>query len=180
MSAQAVASVLFLGWGNPSRGDDAIGTLLCDRLDQLLGRPDLAAVAARTEVQQDFQLQVEDASDISGRDLVVFIDASVSAPAPFEFSRVEPVDDASVTTHALSPAAVVAVACKIFGQTPLCYQIAVRGEAFELGEGLSAAASLHLEAAWRALQQIALADDPPAAAVALAAAGTPGGNRLAA
>lgn len=158
------APILFLGWGNPSRGDDAIGPLLCDRLTQLLTRPDLAGIAARTEVEQDFQLQVEDASDIAGRDLVVFIDASVAAVAPFSFSRVEPVADASVTTHALSPAAVVAVTCKIFGATPLCYQMAVRGEVFELGEGLSEAATLHLEAAWRALREIALADDPPAAA----------------
>lgn len=163
------APILFLGWGNPSRGDDAIGPLLCERLTQLLTRPDLTGVAARTEVEQDFQLQVEDASDIAGRELVVFIDASVAADAPFAFSRVEPVADASVSTHALSPAAVVAVACKIFGVTPLCYQMAVRGEFFELGEGLSATASLHLEAAWRALREIALAADPPAAAAGLAA-----------
>jgi hypothetical protein len=45
----------------------------------------------------------------------------------------------------------------------------VRGEFFELGEGLSVTASLHLEAAWRALREIALAADPPAAAAGLAA-----------
>ncbi|HET6720978.1 MAG TPA: hydrogenase maturation protease [Rhodocyclaceae bacterium] len=163
------APILFLGWGNPSRGDDALGPLLCERLAQLLTRSDLAAIAARTEVQQDFQLQVEDASDIAGRELVVFIDASVAADAPFSFTPVAPLADASVTTHALSPAAVVDVACKIFGATPLCYQMAVRGEVFELGEGLSAAAALHLEAAWRALREIALAEDAPAAAADLAA-----------
>lgn len=163
------APVLFLGWGNPSRGDDALGPLLCERLTQLLTRPDLTAIAERTEVAQDFQLQVEDASDIAGRELVVFIDASVAAAAPFAFSPVAPLADASVSTHALSPAAVLAVTCKIFGTTPLCYQMAVRGEVFELGEGLSEAAALHLEAAWRALRDIALAADPPAAAAGLAA-----------
>lgn len=167
------APILFLGWGNPSRGDDAIGPLLCDRLESLLTRPDLTAISARTEVQQDFQLQVEDASDLEGRALVVFIDASLSAPAPFHFSRVKPVADASFTTHALSPEAVVATTCKIFGSTPLCYQMAVRSEAFELGEGLSAAASLHLEAAWRALREIALAEDPLVAAANLGAHGDP-------
>ena len=162
------APILFLGWGNPSRGDDALGPLLCDRLANLLGRSDLGAVAARTEVQQDFQLQVEDASDIAGRELVVFIDASLAAPAPFGFSVLEAEADAAVTTHALSPGAVLAVACKIFGATPPAYLLAVRGEAFELGAGLSAAAALHLEAAWRALRGIALADDPAAAAAQLA------------
>lgn len=153
------APILFLGWGNPSRGDDAIGPLLCERLTQLLTRPDLTKLAERTEVQQDFQLQIEDASDIAGRELVVFIDASVAAVAPFDFSRVAPLADASVSTHALSPPAVLALTCKIFAATPLCYQMAVRGELFELGEGLSDSATLHLEAAWRALREIVLADD---------------------
>ena len=168
------APVLFLGWGNPSRGDDAIGPLLCERLENLLTRSDLADVADRTEVQQDFQLQVEDASDIAGRELVIFIDASLAAGAPFHFSIVHPVADASFTTHALSPESVVATTCKIFGTTPLCYQMAVRGEAFELGEGLSAAATLHLEAAWKALREIALADAPLIAAARLSAPATEG------
>lgn len=169
------APVLFLGWGNPSRGDDAVGPLLCDRLSQLLTRSDLAEVAARTEVQQDFQLQVEDASDLAGRSLVVFIDASVSAAAPFDFSAVLPQADASFSTHALSPQAVLATTCKVFGSAPLCYQMAVRGDEFELGEGLSRAASLHLEAAWRVLREIALAESPAQAAqMAAGPSGRPG------
>ena len=161
------APILFLGWGNPSRGDDAIGPLLCERLTHLLTRPDLSELVGRIEVQQDFQLQIEDASDIADRALVVFIDASVSSPAPFTFSVVQPEQDASFTSHALSPQAVVAVTCKIFGTTPLCYQMAVRGESFALGEGLSASAALHLEAAWQALRELAFAADAPVAAAAL-------------
>jgi len=163
-----MAPILFLGWGNPSRGDDAIGPLLCDRLSRLLTRPDLPAVTRRTEVQQDFQLQVEDASDIAGRELVVFIDASLDAAAPFEFSKLEAREDASVSTHALSPQALMATTCKIFGAMPLCYLLAVRGEAFELGEGLSASATLHLEAGWQLLREIVLADQPVSAAHQLA------------
>jgi len=158
------APILFLGWGNPSRGDDAIGPLLCDRMSRLLSRPDLPEVSQRTEVQQDFQLQIEDASDITGRELVVFIDASLDAVAPFEFSQIEAREDASVSTHALSPQALVATTCKIFGAMPLCYLLAVRGEAFELGESLSASATLHLEAGWQVLRDIVLAEQPVMAA----------------
>lgn len=167
------APILFLGWGNPSRGDDAIGPLLCDRLSHLLSRPDIPEVIARTEVQQDFQLQVEDASDIAGRELVVLIDASVDTTAPFELTVVEACEDASVSTHALSPQAVVATTCKIFGAMPLCYQLAVRGNAFELGESLSPSAALHLDAAWQVLREIALADQPASAAREIAARHAP-------
>jgi hypothetical protein len=62
----------------------------------------------------------------------------------------------------------LALSGKIFGATPPAYLLAVRGETFELGAELSAPAALHLEAAWRALRSIALADDPAAAAAALA------------
>lgn len=162
------APVLFLGWGNPSRGDDALGPLLCARLFGLIENS--PALAARVEVAEDFQLQVEDAADIVGRELVVFIDASLDATPPYHFSRVEALADASVSSHALSPAAVVDVACRIFGATPLCYQLAVRGERFELGEALSPPARDALEAAWTALRAIAEAENPVAAAALLARA----------
>lgn len=152
------APLLVLAWGNPSRGDDALGPLLGERLEALLAAcPDLAS---RCEVQQDFQLQVEDASDIAGRDLVIFVDAAVDAPPPFSFAAIGPQADASVSTHALSPGAVLDVACKIFGESPLAYMLAVRGEDFSLGVPLSAAGAAHLDAAWSLLMRIVEADDP--------------------
>jgi hydrogenase maturation protease len=157
-----IAPLLFLGWGNPSRGDDALGPLLCDRLAEI------HSSVAGCEVQQDFQLQVEDAMDLDGRQVVVFIDASVSAPAPFEFRAVAPRADGSVTTHAMTPEAVLATAEEVFGCRPVAYLMGVRGEAFELGMPLSCAGTAHLEAAWAALDAIARADDPVSACESLA------------
>jgi hydrogenase maturation protease len=111
-------------------------------------------------VQQDFQLQVEDAMDLAGRRVVVFIDASVSAPAPFEFRAIGPRADGSVTTHAMTPEAVLATAGDVFGTRPAAYLLGVRGEVFELGAPLSPAGAAHLEAAWSALDAIARAEDP--------------------
>ena len=92
-------SLLIIGIGNPSRGDDAIGPVAIERLGAL-GLPD-------TELLTDFQLQVEYALDLVGRREVVFIDAAASGPAPFSFQPAAPVADASATSHALSPAAVL-------------------------------------------------------------------------
>lgn len=127
--------VLIFGYGNPSRGDDALGPLLLEQIeDELSGWP----AADEVELLTDFQLQVEHALDLGGRELVIFADASLSAVAPYEFCPVAPERDASYTSHTLSPAAVLDV-CRQLGQLPLppCYLLSIRGYAFELGHPLS-------------------------------------------
>jgi len=133
------APILIIGIGNPSRGDDALGPLLIERLEALQ-LPDV-------ELLTDFQLQVEYVLDLRGRREVVFVDASLDAPAPFTFAPVVALEDASYSSHELSPGAVLHVYHKLFGEPPPAFVLALRGEAFELGEGLSEAASAHLEAA---------------------------------
>ncbi len=133
------APILIIGIGNPSRGDDALGPLLIERLETL-HLPDV-------ELLTDFQLQVEFALDLQGRQQVIFIDASLNATPPFEFSSVTAVEDSSYSSHALSPGAVLHAYRKLFGEPPPAFVLAIRGEAFELGEGLSEAAVDNLEAA---------------------------------
>jgi hydrogenase maturation protease len=137
--------VLVLGWGNPSRGDDALGPELVGRLEALAAdRPGWRQHAFVT----DFQLHPEHALDLAERDLVLFADASLEAPAPFCLSRLTPAQDRSFTTHAMSPSAVLAVYRQMFDhEPPHAYLLAIRGETFELGEPMGAAAAQHLEAA---------------------------------
>jgi len=142
--------VVILSCGNASRGDDAIGPVLHERLEAwtskhreaLADRLDLALV-------HDFQLQIEHALDLEGRDLALFIDAAASGPAPYAFTPLAPESAPTFTTHALPPAEVLAVFHKITGRAPPpAFVLAVRGESFDLGQGLSAAAAGHVEAAW--------------------------------
>ncbi|MDS4069737.1 MAG: hydrogenase maturation protease [Candidatus Competibacter sp.] len=137
--------MLILAVGNPSRGDDALGPLFLERLttarEQRGGWDDVELLA-------DFQLQIEHAVDLESRALVLFVDASVSGPGPFEFARLQPARDASYTSHALSPAAVLHVYQQInHAPPPPAFQLAIRGERFELGEPLSAVAEVNLAAA---------------------------------
>jgi len=84
---------------------------------------------------------------------VIFVDAGTGTPAPFELRRAEPAADFLHTSHALSPEAVLATYERVTGEPPPeSWVLCVRGEAFELGEGLSEAASGHLEAAWQQLR----------------------------
>jgi hydrogenase maturation protease len=120
------APVLVFGWGNPSRGDDALGPLFVEAVE--------AMALPGVECLTDFQLQVEHALDLRGRERVLFVDASANAAAPFTVERLEPARDASLTTHAVSPRAILQVFREVEGKPPPpCWLLAIRGEAWELG-----------------------------------------------
>ncbi|RAU20839.1 Ni/Fe hydrogenase [Paramagnetospirillum kuznetsovii] len=137
---------LIFGWGNPSRGDDALGPALLDRIEAALAHhPEWGEV----EVLTDFQLQVEHALDLDGRERVLFVDASArSEESPFRVSLLEPARDSSFTTHALSPQGVMHVYEDLKARpAPPCHLLAIAGESFELGTPLSPSARANLEAA---------------------------------
>ena len=139
-----IPPLLVLGWGNLSRGDDALGPLCVAALREQL--PD--ALREQVEFLEDYQLQIEHALDLLGRQRVLFIDASLSCAAPFEVTGLQSVRDASFTTHALSPQALLQVYQDVQGAPPPpCTLLAIRGEAFELGEAPSPAALAHLKRA---------------------------------
>jgi hydrogenase maturation protease len=134
------APVLVFGWGNPSRGDDALGPLFVERIDSLR--------LSEVECLTDFQLQVEHALDLQGRRRILFVDASVSAAAPFAVSDIGPAADASFTSHALSPQAVLQVYLDLNDEAPPASTLlAIRGTDFKLGEGLTPEAAANLDAA---------------------------------
>lgn len=155
-----LAPLVVFAVGNPSRGDDALGPVLLARLQAWL---EAEGRGGEVELVEDFQLNIEHALDLEGRQLALFIDAGTGTPAPYAFTALEPAADLGGSTHALAPGAVL----QVFHQTstqpaPACYVLCVRGESFELGEGLSPAAEEHAEAAWLHLQD--LLADPRAAA----------------
>ena len=134
-------TVLVFGWGNASRGDDAIGPLLVERLR--------ARALAGVDCLDDYQLQPEHALDLAGHERVLFVDASLVCTAPFEVSPLQPQRDASFSSHALSPAALLQAYVDVHGRAPPpATLLAVRGERFGLGEPMSEAATAHLEAAF--------------------------------
>ena len=134
------ASTLVFAWGNPARGDDALGPLFAEAIEALQ-LPDV-------ECLTDFQLQVEHALDLQGRQRVLFVDASLSAPAPFGVQTLAPLHDESFSSHAMSPAAVLQVYCDVLKRPPPPAQLlAIQGVQWELGIAPSATARENLAAA---------------------------------
>jgi len=141
---QLPAPVLIFTYGNPSRGDDALGPAMFDLLARHKRETrDLDMV----ELLTDFQLQIEHAVDLEKRQCVLFIDAGVSCAEPFELQPLQAERDDSFTTHAMSPAAVLSVFEQINQNlAPPAYLLTIRAYKFGLGVPMSAAA-------WKNLQQ---------------------------
>lgn len=135
---------LILGWGNLSRGDDALGPLFLAGLRGQLP----VDLLRQVEFLEDYQLQVEHSLDLVGRQRVLLVDASLTCAAPFEVCNVQARRDISYTSHALSPDALLQVFEDMEGTPPPPVTLlAIRGEAFGLGEPMSRAAQNHLAAA---------------------------------
>ncbi|WP_305909255.1 hydrogenase maturation protease [Methylomarinum sp. Ch1-1] len=145
--------VLLFGYGNLSRGDDALGPLLLEFIERNM---DLSTI----EILDDFQLQIEHALDLQGRQRVLFVDAAVNQEQAFVFSRLSPCKDESYSSHALSPTAVLHVYQSITGQTPPpAFLLSIQGVAFELGEALSVQAQANLQQACRFSEQLLKQND---------------------
>ena len=145
------APLVIFAVGNPSRGDDAIGPQLAERLAAWLAAEGLAGC----ELIEDFQLQIEHSLDLRGRRLALFIDAGSATPAPYTFRRIGPACGIAHTTHALTPQMVLQVYAATENQPPPpAFVLCVRGESFELGDALGAAAENHATAAFGLLKEL--------------------------
>ena len=144
MSA-AQPPLMVLGWGNPSRGDDALGPLFVERL---AAHAEQALPPGRVECLTDFQLQIEHALDLIGRERVLLVDASQGLDVPFQISTPSAARDAAFTTHALAPEALLQVYRELNqGEPPPCTLLAIRASHFELGEPPGEQALVDLEQA---------------------------------
>lgn len=96
----SIKPILVFGYGNLSRGYDALGVLILEHIEAHFNLKNI-------DLLTDFQLQIEHVVDLENRELVVFVDASVKSEIAFEFKQLQPIRDLSHTTHAMSPAAIL-------------------------------------------------------------------------
>ena len=134
------ATVLIIGYGNPGRLDDGLGPALAEALEgeRLDG----------VKTEANYQLNVEDAQQLSEYDVVIFADASLDADEPFSFYKIIPQRKLSFTTHSLEPETVLGLAHDLFHANTKGYVLGIRGYVFnEFGQNLSEKAKNNLKAA---------------------------------
>jgi hydrogenase maturation protease len=142
-----MVKLLLFGYGNPGRGDDALGPELVGCIAQL----HLAGV----ECQNDMQLQVEHVTDLADCDRVLFIDADMSCAEPYDFSEISAEKDGSYTSHAMSPTALLYAYRQVYGKdAPPAFLLRIRGYDFALGDPLTEQAAANLNAATRLVREL--------------------------
>lgn len=123
--------ILILGIGNPLRSDDGVGWWLATELSREMLRDDVHVIATQ-------QLMPEISELASRAERVLFIDATASGePGTLEFKQIEP-GCLSRHSHELSPAGVLRLAQNLYGRCPTACLLAIAGESFTTGDGLSA------------------------------------------
>jgi hydrogenase maturation protease len=145
--------ILLFGYGNPGRGDDALGPELIARIAQMH--------LADIECQNDMQLQVEHVTDLNGCDQVLFVDADMSCAEPFEFSEIGAIKDGSYTSHAMSPTALLHAYRQVYRKdAPPAFLLRIRGYDFELGGTITDKAFANLDAAAKLVVEFCSAAGP--------------------
>ncbi len=131
--------ILVVGYGNTLRQDDGVGPRVAERI-AALGLPGVRTLALA-------QLSPEHVEEISRSRLVVFVDAAAGGDGPMDLQPIGPAESSQVTTHAVEPATLLAMARDLFGGAPRAWLLTIRAEMLGFGEEFSSGARLGVETA---------------------------------
>lgn len=135
--------ILVFAYGNPSRGDDALGPQLLEQLENKLSNTDLEN---KVELLTDFQLQIEHSLDLENRQHIVFVDASLNTESAFSFQPLRAEKDDSYSSHAMSPSSLLNLHQQLNPDKQCnAYLLAIQGNDFELGKPISSQAATNLQ-----------------------------------
>jgi hydrogenase maturation protease len=140
--------VLIVGYGNPLRGDDAVGQEVAQRLAAELQDPDI-------EILTELQLRPEIAELMSRAEIAIFIDARANGkPGEVRTEEVVPSEPEQTFTHQFAPPMLLMTAEILYNRIPRTYLVSIAGENFELSEGLSEAVAAAIPEALDAVRRL--------------------------
>jgi|LGOV01.1.fsa_nt_gb hydrogenase maturation protease len=135
---------LVYGFGNPGREDDGIGNAMIQRLQSWVKDNYILDV----DLESNYQLNIEDAELISNYQRVIFIDASKESLKSCKLEKLTPTEKLiEFTMHAVSPSYLLYLCDELFKKIPECYLLTIKGENWNIKEGISKKASMNLDKA---------------------------------
>jgi len=138
-------NILFLGYGNPDRGDDGAAWHILKMLlsERGIFNPDLfdmeiVPLTSDTDLWFNFQLLPEIADLLVQYKKAVFLDAHKGdIKNDLNFQEVKPAYHNAPFTHHLPPESLLALAESIYGYYPHSWLISVRGYVFDFERKLT-------------------------------------------
>jgi hydrogenase maturation protease len=120
--------ILVLGYGNPTRSDDAASWEVVRRLE--------AREIPGVELRSSQQLEVELVEEWGAYERVLFIDSDPRVDKVL-VEKVAPDGDAAASTHHLTPGALLKLSKILYVSTPQLYLCRVPARDFKFGETFS-------------------------------------------
>lgn len=142
--------ILIYGYGNPGRQDDGLGNLFVERARAWVEEQELQHIS----FDSNYQLNIEDAAEISGKDIVIFVDASIENIDTFKLDEITPEDKAEFSMHSVSAAYVVHLCNDIYGKTPKSFMLHIKGYEWEFMEGITDKAMANFEKAFEYMKPL--------------------------
>jgi hydrogenase maturation protease len=145
-------SVIVIGYGNPQRGDDAIGQAVVAQVQALHLREIEACAVTR--------LTPELSSKLAAADCAIFVDACKLASTnvrvkPITACGSEPSGSAvPASGHSCDPCSLLALASSAYGHCPQAWWVEVPASDFTVGHALSAVAEQGVTQAVRKIEKL--------------------------
>lgn len=141
--------ILIYGYGNPGRQDDGLGIVFAEEIEKWAKAEKLEQV----HVDQNYQLNIEDAYEIKDYDLVYFADASTEEIDNFLIDRVIPESKSEFTMHSVSPGFILNLCQEIYNKIPKTFLVHIKGYEWEFMEQMSSGAYKNLHMALENIKQ---------------------------
>jgi hydrogenase maturation protease len=133
---------LIIGYGNTLRGDDGAGQRVAERVS------DWNLTNARSLCLH--QLTPEVAAEIAEAEVVIFVDALTPTEETItqvQITQLEAEETPSQWAHFQDPRSLLLLTQKLYGKTPIAYQVGIPAENFAFGESLSTTTEAAVEQA---------------------------------
>lgn len=147
------SNILVYGYGNPGREDDGLGNAMIEMLEQWKTEQSLTSLY----LDANYQLNIEDATEMQGKDLVIFVDASIDETVEqYKLVPVKPSPKVEFTMHATSPGFIMHLCEQIYGYTPPTWIMHIKGYSWNMKEALTPEARKNLQLAYQYIEQVVL------------------------
>lgn len=150
VSSNTNPAFVVIGYGNPNKGDDAIGQKVVAKL-QALNNPNLEAYSVN-------QLTPELSSKLARASFAIFVDACKATNN--NTLQITPLDACGVETpgsalpgfgHSCSPCSLLALTQSVYGHFPKAWWVEVPAQDLTIGQSLSALAEQGVDQALQAI-----------------------------
>lgn len=136
-----------VGFGNPHRRDDGIGSYIIRQL-----KSDLKSYKC-IEFLSVRHPEPSIVEDLRGSKRILFVDATIQAlPNGWQLNRIQPeLDSLPYTTHHFTPTIILGMIKMLYGQSPAAWVLTIEGCDFGFGRRLTATAKIRAQSAIAAI-----------------------------